>query len=52
MLGEPGHGWLADGELYEEALAGVRANLDEESLASLWEEGRAMILAEAVAAVS
>ena len=52
-LDEPGHDpWLAEGELYEEALAGVRANLDEESLASLWEEGRAMTLAEAVAAAS
>jgi hypothetical protein len=48
----PATGGLADGELYEEALAGVRANLNEESLASLWEEGRAMTLAEAVAAVS
>ena len=29
------HPWLAEGELYEEAVAGVRANLDESSLASL-----------------
>lgn len=50
LRGEPG--WLAEGELYEEALAEVRARLDEESLASLWDEGRAMTLAEAVAAAS
>ena len=49
---ESSHGWLAEGELYKEALAGVRANLDDESLVSLWEEGRAMTLAEAVAAAS
>ena len=52
ILGEPGHGWLAEGELYEEALAGVRTNLDDESLAALWEEGRAMTLGEAVVAAS
>jgi predicted ATPase/DNA-binding SARP family transcriptional activator len=52
LRGGPGPGWLAEGELYEEALAEVRAHLDQESLASLWEEGRAMTLAEAVAAAS
>jgi tetratricopeptide (TPR) repeat protein len=52
LLGEPGPGWLAEGELYEEALARVRARVDEESLAALWEEGRAMTLAEVVVAAS
>jgi predicted ATPase len=52
LLGGPGPGWLAEGELYEEALAEVRASLDEESLASLWEEGQAMTLAEVVATAS
>jgi len=51
ISGMMGHGgWLAEGALKEETLAEVRANLDEQSLASLWEEGRAMTLAEAVAA--
>jgi tetratricopeptide (TPR) repeat protein len=54
ILVERGHdSWgLAEGELYDEALEGIRANLDEVSLVSLSEEGRAMTLAEAVAAAS
>ncbi|MGE5433223.1 MAG: BTAD domain-containing putative transcriptional regulator [Candidatus Doudnabacteria bacterium] len=53
ISGITGHGgWLAEGALKEEALAEVQASLDEESLASLWEEGRAMTLAEAVAAAN
>jgi predicted ATPase/DNA-binding SARP family transcriptional activator len=46
------HPWLASGDLFEETLACVRAHLDEASLVSLWEEGRAMTLTEAVAAAS
>jgi predicted ATPase/DNA-binding SARP family transcriptional activator len=53
ISGMTGHGgWLAEGALKEEALAEVQSSLDEESLASLWEEGRAMTLAEAVAAAN
>jgi predicted ATPase/DNA-binding SARP family transcriptional activator len=52
IVGEPGPGWLAEGELYEETLTDVREQLDDESLAALWEEGQAMTLADAVAAAS
>jgi predicted ATPase/DNA-binding SARP family transcriptional activator len=43
-------GWLAEGELLENTLAGVRADLDAESLATAWQQGRAMTRAEAVTA--
>ena len=46
------HPWLAEGDLFEDTLACVRGNLDEASLVSLWEEGGAMTLEEALAAAS